>query len=118
MRLQGKTALITGAARGIGAAVARRFAQDGMQVAVLDLDEAACAGTVEAITSAGGEALAVGANVADVMTERFESCSADDTLERAATLMHEHEVSRLPVTSGGKLVGLVARGDILRAVMG
>jgi CBS domain-containing protein len=61
---------------------------------------------------------AVGANVADVMTEHVEACSPDDTLERAATLMHEHEVSRVPVTSGGKLVGLVARGDILRAVMG
>jgi CBS domain-containing protein len=61
---------------------------------------------------------AVGANVGDVMTEHVESCSPDDTLERAATLMHEHDVSRLPVTEGGKLVGLVARGDILRAVMG
>jgi CBS domain-containing protein len=61
---------------------------------------------------------AVGANVADVMSERVAACSPDDTLERAATLMHEHDVSRLPVTEGGKLVGLVARGDILRAVMG
>ena len=61
---------------------------------------------------------AVGANVADVMSEHVESCSPDDTLERAATLMHEHDVSRLPVIEDGVLVGLVARGDILRAVMG
>ncbi|MCU1486041.1 MAG: hypothetical protein JWN67_2787 [Actinomycetia bacterium] len=61
---------------------------------------------------------AVGANVADVMTTHVESCSPDDTLERAATLMHDHDVSRLPVIEGGKLVGLVARGDVLRAVMG
>jgi CBS domain-containing protein len=61
---------------------------------------------------------AVGANVADVMTDHIESCAPDDTLERAATLMHEHEVSRLPVIADGVLVGLVARGDILRAVMG
>jgi CBS domain-containing protein len=61
---------------------------------------------------------AVGANVADVMTDHVESCAPDDTLERAATLMHEHEVSRLPVIADGRLVGLVARGDILRAVMG
>jgi CBS domain-containing protein len=61
---------------------------------------------------------AVGAQVGDVMTARVSTCSPDDTLERAATLMHDHEVSRLPVTSSGKLVGIVARGDILRAVMG
>jgi CBS domain-containing protein len=61
---------------------------------------------------------AVGASVGDVMTEHVESCSPDDTLERAATLMHEHDLSRVPVTESGKLVGLVARGDILRAVMG
>jgi CBS domain-containing protein len=61
---------------------------------------------------------AVGAQVGDVMTTRVSTCAPDDTLERVATLMHEHEVSRVPVTSGGKLVGIVARGDILRAVMG
>jgi CBS domain-containing protein len=61
---------------------------------------------------------AVGANVGDVMTAHPYTCSPDDTLERAATLMHEHDVSRLPVTEGGTLVGIVARGDVLRAVMG
>lgn len=61
---------------------------------------------------------AVGAKVADVMSSDVAACSPDDTLERAATLMHEHDVSRLPVTEDGRLVGLVARGDILRAVMG
>ncbi|MEV4155516.1 3-oxoacyl-ACP reductase FabG [Nocardia salmonicida] len=65
MSTQRKVAIVTGAARGIGAAVAVKLAADGYAVAVLDLDEAACAGTVATIASAGGEALAVGADVAD-----------------------------------------------------
>jgi 3-oxoacyl-[acyl-carrier protein] reductase len=58
-----RVAIVTGAARGIGAATARRLATHGMAVAVLDLDADSCADTVEAITKAGGRALAVGADV-------------------------------------------------------
>jgi 3-oxoacyl-[acyl-carrier protein] reductase len=58
-----RVAIVTGAARGIGAATAARLAADGMAVAVLDLDELNCAGTVESITGQGGQAVAVGADV-------------------------------------------------------
>ncbi|MBN9098512.1 MULTISPECIES: SDR family oxidoreductase [unclassified Pseudonocardia] len=60
-----RVAIVTGAARGIGAATALRLAADGLAVAVIDLDEAATKGTVEAIEAAGGKALGVGADVAD-----------------------------------------------------
>ncbi len=58
-----KIAIVTGAARGIGAETAVRLASDGMAVAVLDLNEADCAKTVKEIENAGGRALAVGADV-------------------------------------------------------
>ncbi len=60
-----RIAIVTGSARGIGAATALRLAADGMAVAVLDLDEAACAGTVKEIADAGGRAVAVGADVSN-----------------------------------------------------
>lgn len=59
-----RVAIVTGAARGIGAATAVRLAAEGRAVAVLDLDEAACKDTVEKITAAGA-ALAVGCDVSD-----------------------------------------------------
>src|SRR5450432_3288900 len=58
-----RVAVVTGAARGIAAATARRLAADGMAVAVLDLKDSDCADTVDAITAAGGRALAVSADV-------------------------------------------------------
>jgi 3-oxoacyl-[acyl-carrier protein] reductase len=60
-----RVAVVTGAARGIGAAIAVKLAADDFAVAVLDLEEAACKETVERITAAGGRAMAVGADVSN-----------------------------------------------------
>jgi 3-oxoacyl-[acyl-carrier protein] reductase len=60
-----RIAIVTGAARGIGAGTAKRLAADGMAVAVLDLGEADGAQAVAEIEKAGGKAIAVGADVSD-----------------------------------------------------
>jgi 3-oxoacyl-[acyl-carrier protein] reductase len=60
-----RVAIITGAARGIGAATAQRLAADGMAVAVLDLDEPGAKAVAEQIVTAGGQALGVAVDVSD-----------------------------------------------------
>jgi 3-oxoacyl-[acyl-carrier protein] reductase len=80
-----KIAVVTGAARGIGAATALRLARDGFAVAVCDLDEATCAGTVETIEKAGGRALAVGMDVTDAT--QVETAVARITAELGAPLV-------------------------------
>jgi 3-oxoacyl-[acyl-carrier protein] reductase len=58
-----RVAVVTGAARGIGAATAVRLAADGVAVAVTDLDAGSCRDTVAAVEAAGGRAMAVGMDV-------------------------------------------------------
>lgn len=63
MRLEGKIAIITGAGGGIGDAAARLFARQGAKLAAVDLDEGRLAPLVAEIESAGGAAIAIGADV-------------------------------------------------------
>ena len=65
MRLNNKIAIITGAGRGIGKAVALRFAEEGAKVVVDDVNDINGASTVSAINEAGGEALFINADVSD-----------------------------------------------------
>lgn len=63
--LQGRVALITGAGRGIGQAIARKLAAHGARVVVNDLDPDPAAETVELIEKAGGQAVALAGSVTD-----------------------------------------------------
>ena len=62
-RFAGNVAIVTGAAGGIGRATCVRFAEDGAQVVAVDLAGSALDETVAAVVNAGGEALAVEADV-------------------------------------------------------
>ena len=59
MQLEGKAALITGAASGIGRATALQFAAEGAAVACADIDEAGAQDTAARISESGGESLAI-----------------------------------------------------------
>ncbi|MBQ6337583.1 MAG: 3-oxoacyl-[Kiritimatiellae bacterium] len=64
-KLEGKIAIVTGAARGIGQQIAKKLAAEGADVAVCDLKEEWCAETVGIVEGLGRKALAVGVNVAE-----------------------------------------------------
>ncbi len=63
--LAGRAAIVTGAARGIGAATARLFGREGAKVVVNDLDADAARAVADEVSAAGGEAIAIGGSVMD-----------------------------------------------------
>lgn len=63
MRLEGKVAIVTGAASGMGRAIALRYAQEGASVVIADLNQAGAQKVVDEITAAGGKAVAVAVDV-------------------------------------------------------
>ncbi|MEO6092171.1 MAG: SDR family NAD(P)-dependent oxidoreductase [Novosphingobium sp.] len=88
-----RVALVTGAAAGIGAACSKRLAKDGNAIGVLDLDAERCAGTVEAIKSAGGTALALGADVSDVAQVKAAAAQLRDAFGPVTILVNNAGVT-------------------------
>lgn len=113
---EARTAIVTGAARGIGAAVAARLASDGMKVAVVDLDQDACTGTVDTITAAGGTALAVAADVSDAaavdaaVARITDELGAPTVLINNAGILRDNLLFKMTVEDWDLVMGVHLRG--------
>ncbi|MCE0768633.1 3-oxoacyl-ACP reductase FabG [Pseudonocardia kujensis] len=118
---QQRVAIVTGAARGIGAATAQRLAQDGFKVAVIDLEESAAKATVDAIVSAGGTAIAVGADVSDAAAveaavERVaEELGAPTVLINNAGITRDNLLFKMSEQDWDSVMGVHLKGSFLMA---
>jgi 3-oxoacyl-[acyl-carrier protein] reductase len=119
MSQQSKVAIVTGGARGIGAAVAQRLAQDGFAVGVLDLDAGACQPVVDEIAAAGGRALAVAVDVADeasvqaAVQQVVEGLGAPVALINNAGITRDNLLFKMTVDDWDAVLNVHLRGAFL-----
>ena len=119
MTQPGRSAIVTGSARGIGAAIARRLSHDGFAVAILDLEESACIAVRDEIINSGCRAIAVGVDVADeVAVERAVSRVATEiggpsVLVNNAGITRDNLLFRMTTSDWDSVINVHLRGSFL-----
>ncbi|MGH3317203.1 MAG: 3-oxoacyl-ACP reductase FabG [Nocardioidaceae bacterium] len=114
-----RTAIVTGAARGIGSGVAQRLAEDGFAVGVLDLDESACKHTVESIKKEGGSAIGVGVDVGDetaveaAVTRVAEELGEPTVLVNNAGITRDNLLFKMTTDDWDAVMNVHLRGSFL-----
>ena len=114
-----RTAIVTGGARGIGAAIATRLAQDGHNVAVIDLREEDTQSVVQEIEAAGGKALGIGADVtneasATQAVERIaEELGAPTILVNNAGIIRDDMLFKMPLDGFTKVLDVHLTGNFI-----
>lgn len=114
-----RTAIVTGAGRGIGAAIARRLSDDGMAVSLVDLDESGARETAAAITDAGGRAIAVTADVtdeqqvADAVARTTDELGAPTVLVNNAGILRDNLLFKMTLEDWDSVMNVHLRGAFL-----
>lgn len=114
-----RIAVVTGAARGIGAAIAVRLASDGYDIAILDIDEARCADTAGAVRACGRRAQAVAVDVSDEASVRTAVDRVTAELGEPAVLVNnagvffERMSHRTGVDDWNRIIDVNLRGAFL-----
>src|SRR5580692_9672730 len=93
-RFEGKAAIVTGAAQGIGAAISLRLAAEGAHVAVVDLTAERAQGTADEIVKNGGRAVALGADVSKTDEVQTVVAAAAAELGRLDILVNNAGITR------------------------
>jgi meso-butanediol dehydrogenase/(S,S)-butanediol dehydrogenase/diacetyl reductase len=118
-RFEKKVALITGAASGIGAATARRFAREGATVIVADINEAGAKQVAEEIAGAGADAIALRADVAEprdveaMIARAAAAYGRLDVLHNNATLVETGQIAHLTVEGWNRTLAVNLTGTFL-----